>query len=264
MPMHCRKQRILRRWANGSVLKQHPDNPYLNLVQGMFLAQSGQSEQSVVFYKEAARLAPQSAYPHYFSGSDPERANHLEMAIKEYREAVQTGSVIRRGPHQPGRRHQSRAGSSISKWPFLNIAKEALIRSSIYERRVARVRISAAPGWSDRAGKFEPALQAYKEALPSASPANPNDAEGFKSFALAESTRPGKGVVIRKFMDLAVREYAFAPPRKPIRNSPPAHTAFGWLLMEQSRRPTAGLPSRHGTDLNGGRAVKVQYRSPSL
>lgn len=71
-----------------TILKQHPDNAQMNLIQGMFLAQSGQSEQSVVFYKEAAKLAPQSAYPHYFLAQIHERADHLEMAIKEYREAV--------------------------------------------------------------------------------------------------------------------------------------------------------------------------------
>src|SRR6188472_1058155 len=66
----------------------HIDQAAAHLVMGLFLSQSGQSEQSVQSYKTAAGLAPQSAYPHYFLAQIHERANHVEMAIKEYREAI--------------------------------------------------------------------------------------------------------------------------------------------------------------------------------
>ena len=53
-----------------NLLDGHTDNGYTNLVMGLFLAQSGQSEQSMRLYTEAARLLPQSAHPHYFLSTD--------------------------------------------------------------------------------------------------------------------------------------------------------------------------------------------------
>ena len=77
----------VKEWIEGFVARQSAQ-AYAHLVMGLFLAQSGQSEQSVVSYKESIKLAPLSAHPHYFLAQIHERANHLEMAIKEYREAV--------------------------------------------------------------------------------------------------------------------------------------------------------------------------------
>jgi tetratricopeptide (TPR) repeat protein len=77
----------VRNWVH-SLPERQPDNASAHLVWGLFLAQSGQSEQSLAAYKEAASLAPDSAYPHYFLAQIHERAGHPEMAIKEYREAV--------------------------------------------------------------------------------------------------------------------------------------------------------------------------------
>ncbi|MBX3306186.1 MAG: tetratricopeptide repeat protein, partial [Nitrospira sp.] len=74
-------------WMN-DLLEREGSSGYAHLVQGLFLAQSGQSEQSMGPYAEAARLLPQSAYPHYFLAQIHERAGHVERAIKEYREAV--------------------------------------------------------------------------------------------------------------------------------------------------------------------------------
>ncbi|HRI39776.1 MAG TPA: tetratricopeptide repeat protein, partial [Nitrospira sp.] len=74
-------------WVN-DLLERYGDSGYAYLVKGLFLAQSGQSEQSMGTYTEAVRLLPQSAYPHYFLAQIHERAGHLEMAVKEYREAV--------------------------------------------------------------------------------------------------------------------------------------------------------------------------------
>ena len=78
---------LVKEWVEGFVARQS-EQANAHLVMGLFLAQSGQSEQSITAYKESIRLAPQSAHPHYFLAQIHERANHLEMAIKEYREAV--------------------------------------------------------------------------------------------------------------------------------------------------------------------------------
>ena len=56
---------LVRDWV-GAIADRHSDNAQAHLIQGLFLAQSGQSEHSMSSYKEAAKLAPQSAYPHYF------------------------------------------------------------------------------------------------------------------------------------------------------------------------------------------------------
>ncbi|WP_455371039.1 tetratricopeptide repeat protein, partial [Petrachloros mirabilis] len=77
----------VKNWVD-ELIARHATNASAHLVMGLFLAQSGQSEQSMQSYKEAAKLAPESAYPHYFLAQIHERANHLEMAIKEYKEAV--------------------------------------------------------------------------------------------------------------------------------------------------------------------------------
>ena len=77
----------VKSWLEGLVAG-HADHAAAHLVMGLFLSQSGQSEQSMQSYKEAAKLAPQSAFPHYFLAQIHERADHVEMAIKEYREAV--------------------------------------------------------------------------------------------------------------------------------------------------------------------------------
>src|SRR5689334_15178030 len=74
-------------WVN-ALADRHTDSGYVHLVMGLFLAQSGQSEQSLRSYAEAARLLPQSAHPLYFVAQIHERAGHTEMAIKKYREAV--------------------------------------------------------------------------------------------------------------------------------------------------------------------------------
>ena len=55
----------VRQWVEGFVARQ-AEQANAHLVKGLFLSQSGESEQSIQSYKEAAKLAPQSAYPHYF------------------------------------------------------------------------------------------------------------------------------------------------------------------------------------------------------
>ncbi len=77
----------VRGWTE-ALLARHPEKSGVQLVMGLFLAQSGQSEQSVDRYKEAVRLDPLAAPPHYFLAQIHERAGRQEVAIKEYREAV--------------------------------------------------------------------------------------------------------------------------------------------------------------------------------
>ena len=77
----------VKSWVD-SLIARAPDNGHAHLVLGLFLSQSGRSEQSVPCYKEASRLSPTSAYPHYFLAQVHERASRLELAIKEYRDAV--------------------------------------------------------------------------------------------------------------------------------------------------------------------------------
>ncbi|HET8721702.1 MAG TPA: tetratricopeptide repeat protein, partial [Nitrospira sp.] len=77
----------IKAWVE-TLVAAHPDQATVHLVMGLFLSQSGQSELSMQSYRTAAKLAPHSAHPHYFLAQIHERANHVEMAIKEYREAV--------------------------------------------------------------------------------------------------------------------------------------------------------------------------------
>ena len=87
----------VKEWIEGFVARQS-EQANAHLMMGLFLAQSGQSEQSILAYKKSIALAPQSAHPHYFLAQIHERANHIEMAIKEYREAVRLDPS-----HAPGR-----------------------------------------------------------------------------------------------------------------------------------------------------------------
>ena len=64
---------VVRQWVE-DMLSRHQDNAQAQLVMGLFLSQSGESEQSMKSYKEAAKLAPTSAHPHYFLAQIHERA----------------------------------------------------------------------------------------------------------------------------------------------------------------------------------------------
>ncbi len=64
----------IRVWTDG-MLKAHPEIAPAQLVAGLFLAQSGQSELSVNRYKEAIRLDPRAAHPHYFLAQIYERSD---------------------------------------------------------------------------------------------------------------------------------------------------------------------------------------------
>ena len=69
---------LVRTWTD-ALLKEQPENANVQLVAGLFLSQSGQSEQSINRYKEAIRLDPRAAYPHYFLGQIHERADRKSV-----------------------------------------------------------------------------------------------------------------------------------------------------------------------------------------
>ena len=71
----------VREWTEALAAK-HPEQGHVHLVAGLFLAQAGQSEESVDHYKKAIALAPQSPHPHFFLAQIHERADRPEMAIK--------------------------------------------------------------------------------------------------------------------------------------------------------------------------------------
>ena len=59
----------VREWVD-RLSKTYPEEGYAYLLHGMFLAQSGQSEQSIASYQKAIELTPDSPFPHFFPGSD--------------------------------------------------------------------------------------------------------------------------------------------------------------------------------------------------
>ena len=68
--------------------QEHPATSSVHLLYGLFLAQSGQSENSIGSYHEAMKHDPQSPYPHFFLAQIQQRMGRIDQAIKSYREAV--------------------------------------------------------------------------------------------------------------------------------------------------------------------------------
>ncbi len=153
----------VKSWVD-SLVERHPHNSHVHLIRGLFLSQSGQSEQSIPCYKEAAKLSAKSAYPHYFLAQIHERANHLEMAIKEYREAVRLAPdyVPARANLGVAYQEQGRLEMAIKEY------REVIRRQPTDP--VAHANLACALA---EQGKLEPALQSYKESLR----LNPKDAE---------------------------------------------------------------------------------------
>ena len=77
----------VQEWV-GSVLEAYPNEGYVHLIHGLFLAQSGQSEQSLASYQECARLVPESPFPHFFMAQIYQWMKKTDQVIKAYREAV--------------------------------------------------------------------------------------------------------------------------------------------------------------------------------
>src|SRR5437870_9507720 len=153
----------VKEWIEEFVARQS-EQAYAHLVMGLFLAQSGQSEQSIAAYKQSAKLAPQSAYPHHFLAQIHERANHLEMAIKEYREAVRLDPSYVPARTNLGVAYQEQGRLEMAIPQYREVIKLNPSDS------VAHANLACALA---EQGKMEPALQSYKEALR----LNPNDAE---------------------------------------------------------------------------------------
>ena len=146
----------VREWIEGFVARQ-PEQANAHLVLGLFLAQSGQSEQSIVAYKESITLAPQSAYPHYFLAQIHERASHLEMAIKRISRSCATGPFLCAGADQPGR--------SLSRTGPLRDGDSPISRSDQADaERCNCLRKPRLLALAEQ-GKMEPALQSHKEGV---------------------------------------------------------------------------------------------------
>jgi tetratricopeptide (TPR) repeat protein len=97
----------IKAWIEGIVMQQS-ERANAHLVMGLFLAQSGQSEQSIACYKKAINLEPESAHPHYFLAQIHERANHLEMAIRNTEKPQLDPSY--EPAHQSGKSYQEYDG----------------------------------------------------------------------------------------------------------------------------------------------------------
>ena len=175
---------LVKEWIEGFVARQ-PEQASVHLVMGLFLAQSGQSEQSIASYKESSKLAPQSAHPHYFLAQIHERANHLEMAIKEYREAVRLDPSYAPARTNLGVAYQEQGRLDMAIPQYREVIKLHPNDS------VAHANLACALA---EQGKLEPALQSYKEALR----LNPKDAA--VHFALGDfyETRRDRKSVVRE------------------------------------------------------------------
>ena len=145
----------VKAWIEGIVARQAAQ-ANAHLVMGLFLAQSGQSEQSIASYKESITLASQSAYPHYFLAQIHERANHLEMAIKEYREAVRLDPSYVPARTNLGVAYQEQGRLEMAIPQYREVIK--------LTPNDATAHANLACALAEQ-GKMEPALQSYKEAL---------------------------------------------------------------------------------------------------
>jgi tetratricopeptide (TPR) repeat protein len=192
----------VRGWID-SLLHTHPANPHVQLVTGLFLSQSGESEQSVERYKEAIRLDPRSPYPHYFLAQIHDRAGRLELAYVAAR--VNLGVAYQ---------EQGRLEMAIPQYREVIALKP--------NDPLARANLACALA---EQGKIEAALMEYKEAIR----LNPVDAE--LHFALG-------GVYEQKGRpDLAMGEYREALKAEPA--FAPAETRIGWILFDKGRKEEA-------------------------
>ena len=141
-------------WAN-DLLDRHAECGYVHLIKGLFLAQSGQSEESIKPYAEAAKLIPQSAYPHYFLAQIHERAGHLEMAIKAYREAVRLAPDFAPARMNLGVAYQDQGRLEMAIKEYREVIKLTPNDSAAHSN------LACALG---EQGKLEPAVQSYKTA----------------------------------------------------------------------------------------------------
>src|SRR5215216_2861187 len=204
----------VRTWVD-DLLQRHGDRATVQLLAGLCLSQSGQSDASMGRYKDAIRLEPTSpaaAHAHYFLGQIYERLDRMEVAIKEYREAVKLNPAYAPARTNLGVAYQQQGQLEMAIPQYREVLK-------LNPDSVAHANLACALA---EQGKIEPALVAYREAIR----LSPNDAE--LHFALG-------GVLETKGrMDLALKEYetaiavdeAFAPP----------YTALGWYHFNRNAR----------------------------
>lgn len=138
------------------LLKEYPDNAHIHFVAGLFLAQSGQSEQSVSRYKDAIRLDPLAPQPHYFLAQIHERADRMDMAIKEYREAVKLDPTFTAARTNLGVAYQQQGQYEMAIPQYREVIKLNA------QDPLAHANLAGALA---EQGKLEAALVEYKEAL---------------------------------------------------------------------------------------------------
>ena len=166
-----------------------------HLVMGLFLAQSGQSEQSIRSYADAARLLPHSALSALLSGARFTNAPAiLEMAIKEYREAVRLAPDFAPARMNLGVAYQDQGRLEMAIKEYREVIKLTPDDSAAHSNLACALA---------EQGKIEPALQSYKTALK----LNPQDAE--VHFAL------GGLYETRGRLDLAQKSYQEALKANP-------------------------------------------------
>ena len=55
----------VREWID-RLVSTYSEEGFVHLIHGLFLSQSGQSEQSLNCYQKAVQLVPESPFPHFF------------------------------------------------------------------------------------------------------------------------------------------------------------------------------------------------------
>src|SRR5579884_2865482 len=153
----------VRTWVEG-LLQQHQDRASVHLVVGLFLAQSGKSEQSIARYKDAIRLDPTSPYAHYFLAQIYERSERMEMAVKAYREAVKLDPVYAAARTNLGVAYQHQGQLELAIPQYREVIKLNP------NDAIAHANLACALA---EQGKIEAAVAEYKEAIR----LNPRDAE---------------------------------------------------------------------------------------
>ena len=193
---------IVKSWVD-ALLKEQPENASIHFVAGLFLAQSGQSEDSIARYKEAIRLDPRAPQPRYFLAQIHERADRMDMAIKEYREAVKLDPTFTAARTNLGVAYQQQGQYEMAIQQYREVIKLNP------NDPLAHANLGAALA---EQGKLEAAIVEYKEALK----LNEKDAE--VHFAIGDLYHQ------KNRIDLAIKAYRAALDAYP--DFSPAYTAL--------------------------------------
>ena len=202
-------------WVD-ALVTDHPANASIHLIAGLFLAQSGQSEQSVLHYKEAIRLDPGASHPHYFLAQIHERADRMDMAIREYREAVKLDPMYTAARTNLGVAYQQQGQFEMAIPQYREVIKQNP------DDPLAHANLASALA---EQGKLEAAIMEYKEALK----LNPR---------MRKHTLPSAISIIKKIASI-LRSKRIGPLWKPIQVLLPAETALGWILFDGGNKQEA-------------------------